>query len=113
MKFASLVALSLSATASADSLFRYGEAWSWNGGFAYPVGPGNWVGRGWETFPGVNPPWNSITPPGLEVAPPALVPNPYWTQPYAPVPPPLPFVPVVPAVPAPAYPVVPAMPWAW
>jgi hypothetical protein len=66
MKFASMFIVSLSATAAAtaDVFLHVGEGMvMWRGGCAISVGGGSWVGSGWSTFPGVNPPWNPVMAP--------------------------------------------------
>jgi hypothetical protein len=85
MKFASLAALSLAASAHGEILWRLSDdLWVWNGGLAADMGQG-WIGWGWEEFPGVSPPWNPVVP---AVPPPPVV--------------------VMPAVPAPCFPPMPA-----
>jgi hypothetical protein len=57
------VALAIAANASGEILYRVSDSfWVWNGGSAYRSG-NLWVGGGWDTFPGVSPPWNPVTPP--------------------------------------------------
>jgi hypothetical protein len=50
------------ALASADNLLRLPGGWVWDGGIAVETA-GGWVGSGWRSFPGVNPPWNPVTAP--------------------------------------------------
>jgi hypothetical protein len=57
------VALAIDANASGEILYRVSDSfWVWDGGSAYRSG-NLWVGGGWDTFPGVSPPWNPVTPP--------------------------------------------------
>jgi len=66
MKFASMLIVSLfaTATATADVFLHVGDGMvMWRGGRAISVGGGSWVGSGWSTFPGVNPPWNPVVAP--------------------------------------------------
>lgn len=59
MKCAIIAAAAFCGTASADFLIAIPNGFVWDGGSAVRTANG-WVGSGWERFPGVNPPWNSI-----------------------------------------------------
>ena len=53
--------------ASADAVFRISDGlYVWSGpggtGMANQLSAGNWVGSGWDSFPGVSPPWNPVVP---------------------------------------------------
>lgn len=59
---AGLAGCGLGRSAHADNLLRIPGGWVWNGGVAVEAANG-WVGSGWASFPGVNPPWNPVAPP--------------------------------------------------
>jgi hypothetical protein len=110
----SAFALLLAPSARADYLFRIGPGfYVWNGGMASSIGDGSWVGTGWDTFPGVSPPWDPVVPalPPVVVPPPRVAPPPpirphAYGVPVVPAVPVVPSVPAVPAVPRPAPPIV-------
>ena len=59
------VVVAFTPAASADVLFKISDGlYVWSGpsgnGMANCISPGNWVGSGWDTFPGVSPPWNPV-----------------------------------------------------
>lgn len=60
MTSASLGAIVVSAAALGDILIPSYRMWVWDGGMAVGDSTGGWMGTGWNTFPGVNPPWNQI-----------------------------------------------------
>ena len=100
-----VLVLGFAPAARADYLFRIGPGfYVWNGGMASSVGDGSWVGVGWDSFPGVSPPWDPVAPAPVPVAP---APPPLPTAPV--LPPPGFGVPVYPSVPhrAPAAPAAP------
>jgi len=62
---ACFVGLAITPTASADAVFRISDGlYVWSGpggtGMANRLSEGNWVGSGWDSFPGVSPPWNPV-----------------------------------------------------
>jgi hypothetical protein len=95
------IALAIAANASGEILYRVSDSfWVWDGGSAYRSG-NLWVGGGWDTFPGVSPPWNPVTPPppllprGRHGMPPACdAPAAPWPNFY----PPAPRVPITPYI---------------
>jgi len=60
---AGLAGCGVGRAAHADNLLRIPGGWVWDGGSAVEVANG-WVGSGWASFPGVNPPWNPVALPG-------------------------------------------------
>jgi hypothetical protein len=74
MKFASLIALSITACCPAgDVLLNFGRGMQmWTGGVAIDIGGGSWVGSGWGRYPGISPPWDPVLPP-VRMPQPALV----------------------------------------
>lgn len=61
------VGLVITPAASADAVFRISDGlYVWSGpggtGMANQLSAGNWVGSGWDSFPGVSPPWNPVVP---------------------------------------------------
>ncbi|MFM9181353.1 MAG: hypothetical protein ACKOV8_08950, partial [Phycisphaerales bacterium] len=69
MKTAALLAVALASHAHAEVLFQLPDTmWVGNGGSATKIGNG-WYGNGWDRFPGVNPPWNPISPPAFDADP--------------------------------------------
>jgi hypothetical protein len=64
---ACFVGLAITPAASADAVFRISDGlYVWSGpggtGMANRLSEGNWVGSGWDSFPGVSPPWNPVNP---------------------------------------------------
>ena len=64
---ACFVGLAITPAASADAVFRISDGlYVWSGpggtGMANQLSAGNWVGSGWDSFPGVSPPWNPVVP---------------------------------------------------
>jgi hypothetical protein len=62
---ACFVGLAITPAASADAVFRISDGlYVWSGpggtGMANRLSEGNWVGSGWDSFPGVSPPWNPV-----------------------------------------------------
>ena len=58
---ACFVGLAITPAASADAVFRISDGlYVWSGpggtGMANQLSAGNWVGSGWDSFPGVSPP---------------------------------------------------------
>jgi hypothetical protein len=77
LAFGSVVAcvacLALTPAVSADAVFKIADGlYVWSGpggtGMANRLSEGTWVGSGWDSFPGVSPPWNPVNPVNTGIA---------------------------------------------
>ena len=63
-----LIPMFLCASAFADNLIEIPGGFVWNGGVATEIS-GGWIGSGWDSFPGINPPWNPVALPVVPASP--------------------------------------------
>jgi hypothetical protein len=62
MTAGALTALSMISSVYGSTLFQIDDSFViWQAGIAVKLDKGAWVGSSFETWPGVNPPWNPVT----------------------------------------------------
>lgn len=82
MPLGNLTALSMVTAVYGSTIFQVDENFVvWSSGIAVKLDKGAWVGSSFETWPGVNPPWNPVSAPVQVSAPVVSAPVQVFTMP--------------------------------